>query len=195
MFKKKDYILSTIMSAFLLFVPPTLFVPVIAKLGIYTIALLPVLYIFYLFTLTAITVPLYRILPKDDFFLTASALIGFTGSMYEKMPGLGHVFYAIMPLYGLKKGRSYCNGVILNPENIEIGNNVFIGRNAAITSHVIEKGIIKFKKVRIGNNVTIGANAVILPGAVIEDNAVIGANAVVGKDKIIKDGEVYTNKR
>ncbi len=66
-----------------------------------------------------------------------------------------------------------------------------VGGGAIIIGHVVERGILKLKKVKIGSNVTIGSHATILPGCEIADNAIIGAGAVLLKNTKIGPKEVW----
>lgn len=69
---------------------------------------------------------------------------------------------------------------------IEIGNDVKIGANVAISDsggHELVAGDgIKSSPVRIGNNVWLGRGAFVLPGVTIGDNAIVGAGSVVSRD-------------
>jgi len=74
---------------------------------------------------------------------------------------------------------------------LEIGDNTVVGGWAFIVGHVVERGILKLKKVKIGRNVTIGSYAKIMPGCEIGDNAIIGVNAVLLKNTKVESGTVY----
>lgn len=74
---------------------------------------------------------------------------------------------------------------------LEIGDNTVIGGGAIIIGHVVERGILKLRKVKIGNNVTISSHATIMPGCEIGDNAIIGANAVLLKNTKVEPHAVY----
>lgn len=74
---------------------------------------------------------------------------------------------------------------------LEIGDNTVVGGGAIIIGHVVERGILKLKKVKIGKNVTIGSHATIMPGCEIGDNAIIGASAVLLKDTKVEPRAVY----
>lgn len=159
--------------------------------------LIPAYYFAYLFFLTLFTFPIYRLLvKKDEFYPINAVMLNFVKSMYDKFPGMDGVYFNLLTLYGLKKGRNCAStGTILNPEHVTLGDNVFIGRDALITGHVIENNELKLGDIIIGNNVTIGTGAVIMPGVIIEDDAVIGALTVVPKNKRIKKGEIYVGKK
>ncbi len=80
---------------------------------------------------------------------------------------------------------------IFDASLLEIGNNTVIGGWAFIVAHVVERGMLKLKKVKIGNNVTIGSHAKIMPGCEIGDNAIIGVNAVLLKNTKVESGTLY----
>lgn len=74
---------------------------------------------------------------------------------------------------------------------LEIGDNTLVGGGAIIIRHVVERGVLKLKKVKIGKNVTIGSHATIMPGCEIGDNAIIGASAVLLKNTKVEPRAVY----
>jgi len=74
---------------------------------------------------------------------------------------------------------------------LEIGDNTVIGGGAIIIGHVVERGILKLKKVKIGKNVTIGSHATIMPGCEIGDNSIIGAGAVLLKNTKVEPHSVW----
>lgn len=74
---------------------------------------------------------------------------------------------------------------------LEIGDNTVIGGGAIIIGHVVEKGILKLKRVKIGKDVTIGSNAIIMPGCEIGDNTLIGAGAVLLKNTKVEPRSVW----
>ena len=74
----------------------------------------------------------------------------------------------------------------LNPQFIEIGNNVIIAPGVLITAHdastLIHTKKYRVEKIIIKDQVFIGANSVVLPGVVIGNNVIVGAGSVVTKD-------------
>jgi len=81
----------------------------------------------------------------------------------------------------------------LNPEMIEIGNEVAISEGVIILAHQRDLSFYKagmsamhnkmiVKKVKINDGAHIGVGAIVLPGVTIGKGAVIGAGAVVNKD-------------
>lgn len=74
---------------------------------------------------------------------------------------------------------------------IEIGDNTVVGGGAIILGHIVERGRLKLKKVKIGKNVTIGSHSTIMPGCEIGDGAVIGASAVLLKNTKVEARDVW----
>lgn len=74
---------------------------------------------------------------------------------------------------------------------LEIGDNTVIGGGAIIIGHIVERGVLKLKKVKIGRNVTVGSHCTIMPGCEIGDRAVIGASAVLLKDTKVEPRDVW----
>lgn len=81
------------------------------------------------------------------------------------------------------------------PENVEIGDNVFIGPGVVFTNDKYAPSKGKWRKeppTKVQNNVTIGANCTILPSLVIGTNSRVGAGSVVTKN-IPENSIVYGN--
>jgi acetyltransferase-like isoleucine patch superfamily enzyme len=78
-------------------------------------------------------------------------------------------------LFGMKVGGSvvlYDSWV--DPELVEIGDNVMLSMNAALISHCIYNKKFVVGKVVVGRNAIVGAEAVVGPGAILEDGAILG---------------------
>lgn len=78
------------------------------------------------------------------------------------------------------------------PDNVEIGNGVFIGPHACFTNDKYPPSNGEWKngeKTIVKDLASIGAGAVILPGVTIGAGSMVGAGSVVTKD--IPDGEVW----
>lgn len=82
-------------------------------------------------------------------------------------------------------------GKIYDPLLIEFGNNVIIGGETFIVSHLIENNILTLKKIKMKNNITIGTKSVVFPGVEIENNVIVGAMALVKKNQILKENSLY----
>ncbi len=74
---------------------------------------------------------------------------------------------------------------------LEIGDNTVVGGGAIIIGHVVERGFLKLKKVKIGSNVTLGSHSTIMPGCEIGDGAIIGAGAVLLKNTKVESRSVW----
>lgn len=96
-------------------------------------------------------------------------------------------------LLGARLGRNVQinSKFIFDSTLLEIGDNTVVGGGAIIIGHVVERGILKLKKVRIGKNVTIGSHATIMPGCEIGDNSIIGAGAVLLKNTKVEPHSVW----
>lgn len=92
---------------------------------------------------------------------------------------------------GHMKFNSYSNGLIFDPQLVEIGFSSFIGARAMLIPHVQDSEKLSYKKIKIGNFVTIGAQSLVFPGAIIEDHAVVGALSLVKSNTHIKAGEYW----
>lgn len=94
--------------------------------------------------------------------------------------------------YNIKVGHNfYANFgcVILDCNEVEIGDNVLLGPNVQIytATHPTDPkqrlaGLEYAKPIVIGNNVWIGGGTIVCPGVSIGDNTTIGAGSVVTKD-------------
>ena len=94
--------------------------------------------------------------------------------------------------YNIEIGENFYsnhNLIILDPNKVMFGDNVFIGPNCAFytAEHPLNfetrnKGVEYAKPIKVGNNVWFGGNSVVLKGVEIGDNAVIGAGSVVTKN-------------
>ena len=70
---------------------------------------------------------------------------------------------------------------------LEIGDNVVIGGDAAITCHIFEGNSLILGNIKIGSNSLIGAETYIMPGTTIESNCNIGVKAFIRKNKTIPE--------
>lgn len=96
-------------------------------------------------------------------------------------------------LLGAKLGKNvqFNSKFVYDATLLEIGDNTVVGGGAIIIGHLVERGKLKLKKVKIGKNVTIGSHCTIMPGCEIGDNAIIGASAVLLKDTKVEARDVW----
>lgn len=99
----------------------------------------------------------------------------------------------LLRLLGAKLGKNVQinSKFIFDATLLEIGDNTVVGGGALIIGHIVERGILKLRRVKIGKNVTIGSHAVVMPGCKIGDNAIIGAGAVLLKNTKVEPWAVY----
>jgi hypothetical protein len=99
----------------------------------------------------------------------------------------------LLRLLGAKLGKNVQinSKFIYDATLVEIGDNTVVGGSAIIIGHVVERGLLKLKKVKIGSNVTLGSHSTIMPGCEIGDNALIGAGAVLLKNTKVEPKSIY----
>jgi len=69
-----------------------------------------------------------------------------------------------------------------DPDLVTLGDNVVIGRNADLQTHLFHDRLLRLDHVRTAENVTIGANTYVLPGVDIGADAEINAGSLVTRD-------------
>lgn len=96
-------------------------------------------------------------------------------------------------LLGARLGRNVQinSKYIFDSSLVEIGDNTVIGGGAIIIGHIVERGILKLRRVKIGKNVTVGSHATVMPGCEIGDHAIIGAGAVLLKNTKVPARAVF----
>ncbi|MCR4337724.1 MAG: hypothetical protein NUV91_07970, partial [Candidatus Omnitrophica bacterium] len=96
-------------------------------------------------------------------------------------------------LLGAKLGKNvqFNSKYVYDATLLEIGDNTVVGGGAIIIGHIVERGKLKLKRVKIGKNVTIGSHCTIMPGCEIGDHAIIGASAVLLKDTKVEARDVW----
>ena len=72
-----------------------------------------------------------------------------------------------------------------DPDLVTIRDNVVVGRNADIQTHLFHDRLLRLDQVTIGNNVSIGSSTYVLPGTVIANDAEIGAGSLVPRDESV----------
>jgi acetyltransferase-like isoleucine patch superfamily enzyme len=83
---------------------------------------------------------------------------------------------------------------IVDPQYIEIGDNVVMAGGARIHTHDIVEGKLYIKKVKIGNNAIIGAFCHIRPGVELVDGSVIAVAAWLRKNLKTKRPSLWLGK-
>lgn len=83
---------------------------------------------------------------------------------------------------------------IVDPQYLDIGNNVVMGAGVRIHTHDIIDGKLYIKRVKIGNNVVIGGCSHFKPGVEIADGSVIAAAAWLRKNRKCKRPALWMGK-
>jgi hypothetical protein len=127
---------------------------------------------------------------KWAFVSTMYLLINFTFMDFVLLTPFANL---LLRLLGAKLGKNVQinSKFIFDATLLEIGDNTVIGGGAIVIGHIVERGILKLKKVKIGANVTIGSHSTIMPGCEIGDNAIIGAGAVLLKNAKVQPREIW----
>jgi hypothetical protein len=127
---------------------------------------------------------------KWAFVSTMYLLINFTFIDFVLLTPFANL---LLRLLGAKLGKNVQinSKFIFDATLLEIGDNTVIGGGAIVIGHIVERGILKLKKVKIGANVTIGSHSTIMPGCEIGDNAIIGAGAVLLKHTKVQPREIW----
>jgi acetyltransferase-like isoleucine patch superfamily enzyme len=99
-------------------------------------------------------------------------------------------------LLGAKLGRNvhFNSKFVFDATLLEIGDNTVVGGGAIINGHIVERGSLKLRKVKIGSNVLLGSHCTIMPGCQIGDRAIIAAGAIVPKGTIVPPRTVYAGR-
>lgn len=117
-------------------------------------------------------------------------LINFTFIDFVLLTPFANLLFRLL---GAKLGKNVQinSKFVFDASLLEIGDNTVIGGGAIVIGHIVERGILKLKKVKIGKNVTVGSHATIMPGCEIGDGAIIGASAVLLKNTLVEPRAVY----
>jgi acetyltransferase-like isoleucine patch superfamily enzyme len=95
-------------------------------------------------------------------------------------------------LFGGRIGRGVViGGMVTDPALLEVGDHSVIGGFSVILGHAVERGRIKFGKVKIGQYCGVGTRATVLAGSVLEDSSVLGAHSLLPKNSTIPAGKTF----
>lgn len=127
---------------------------------------------------------------KWAFISSLYLLINFTFIDFILLTPFSNLLFRLL---GAKLGKNvqFNSKYVYDATLLEIGDNTVVGGGAIIIGHIVERGILKLKKVKVGKNVTIGSHSTIMPGCEIGDRAVIGASAVLLKDTKVEPRDVW----
>lgn len=72
-----------------------------------------------------------------------------------------------------------------DPDLVTVGDNVVLGRNSDLQTHLFHDRLLRLDQVFLGDNVSIGSNTYVLPGTVVAHDAEIGAGSLVPRNESI----------
>ncbi len=131
----------------------------------------------------------WPLLDWGRYLVTTHVVRLFAGAVFRSTP----VWTTYLRLNGARIGRGvWVNSLALMDHNLlELGDGAVIGSDAHVSGHVVEGGILKTARVRVGRRATIGIGTVVGIGAQIGDDAQVGALSVVPKHATLDAGCVY----
>ncbi len=96
-------------------------------------------------------------------------------------------------LLGARLGKNvqFNSKYVFDASLLEIGDNTVVGGGAIINGHIVERGKLVLKKVKIGRNVLLGSHCTVMPGCEIGDRAIIGPGSVLLKDTKVESRDVW----
>jgi acetyltransferase-like isoleucine patch superfamily enzyme len=88
--------------------------------------------------------------------------------------------------------RVYVNSIMLSDHDLlELGDDVVIGADVHLSGHIVEGGLLKTGRVRLGRGVTIGVGSMVEIGVTIGDGTQVGALSVVPKHRTLEPQAMY----
>lgn len=72
-----------------------------------------------------------------------------------------------------------------DPDLVTIGDNVVLGRNSDLQTHLFHDRLLRLDQVFLGDNVSIGSNTYVLPGTIVAHDAEVGAGSLVPRNESI----------
>jgi non-ribosomal peptide synthetase-like protein len=81
--------------------------------------------------------------------------------------------------------------LIFDWDLIEIDDDAVLGGDCVVQGHLLEKGGMKMRPVRIGKRVLVGTGAKVMPGCVLDDGSVLAAGSIMKKGFTIPANEVW----
>jgi len=124
----------------------------------------------------------------------------FIGSLYLMIQYTFIDFILLTPfanllfrMLGAKLGKNvqFNSKFVFDASLLEIGDNTVVGGGAIINCHIVERGKLILRKVKIGKNVLLGSHCTIMPGCEIGDRAIIGAGVTLQKDTKVESKDVW----
>jgi len=130
----------------------------------------------------------WTVLTWARYLVTIHVVRVFAGPAFRSTPAWS--WY--LRLNGARLGRGvWVNSLALMDHNLlEFGDGVVIGSDAHVSGHVVERGVLKTARVRLGAGVLVGTGSVVGIGVTAEPGAQVGALTVVPKFRRLAAGTV-----
>jgi acetyltransferase-like isoleucine patch superfamily enzyme len=88
--------------------------------------------------------------------------------------------------------RVYVNSIMLSDHDLlELDDDVVIGADVHLSGHIVEGGLLKTGRVRLGRGVTIGVGTMVEIGVTIGEGTQVGALSVVPKHRTLEPQAIY----
>lgn len=131
----------------------------------------------------------WAVLTWARYLMTIHVVRVFAGPAFRSTPAWS--WY--LRLNGARLGRGvWVNSLALMDHNLlEFGDGVVIGSDAHVSGHVVERGVLKTARVRLGAGVLVGTGSVVGIGVTAEPGAQVGALTVVPKFRTLAAGHCY----
>lgn len=123
------------------------------------------------------------------YLVTTHVVRVFAGAPFRATP----VWAMYLRLNGASVGHgAWVNSLALMDHNLlEIGDGAIIGSDAHVSGHIVERGVLKTARVRIGRHATVGIGSVIGIGSDVGAGTQVGALSVVPKHSRLEPGATY----
>ncbi len=130
----------------------------------------------------------WAVLTWARYLVTIHVVRVFAGPAYRSTPAWS--WY--LRLNGAQLGHAvWVNSLSLMDHNLlAFGDGVVIGSDAHVSGHVVERGVLKTARVRLGAGVLVGTGSVVGIGVTAEPGAQVGALTVVPKFRTLRAGTV-----
>ena len=111
------------------------------------------------------------------------------GTVFRGSP----IWTAYLRLAGAHLGhRVYVNSLAVTDYNLlDFGDDVVIGDGVHLSGHIVEEGLLKTARVRLGRHVTIGVGSIVDIGVEAGDGCQVGTLSLVPKHTQLEAGATY----
>jgi len=131
----------------------------------------------------------WPLLDWGRYLITIHVVRLFAGPVFRATP----VWTLYLRLNGAHVGRGvWVNSLALMDHNLlTLGDGAVVGSDAHVSGHVVEAGVLRTARVRVGARATIGIGSVVEIGADVGEGTQVGALTVVPKGARLEPWAVY----